>query len=371
MAKHDYYEILGVQRTALGRRDQEGVPKAGPAVPSRQEPGQQGGGGEVQGGRGGVRGPRRPARSGSATTSSDTKECAGPISARSPTSTTSSAPSATSSAAASAARSSTRCSGGRDAAQRRGGSGTGTPGSDLKIRLKLTLEEIATGVEKKLKIKKWKPCDTCGGTGRALGSVADHLPASATGPGKSARCPARCSASSSTSPPARTAAARGASSRNPARRAHGDGRVQGETHDQGVTSPRASAKGTTSPCAAKETSGKRGGPAGDIIVVIEEEPHPRLHAQRGRRDPGSPGQLPRSRARRGHRSADADRTRDAARSSPGRSRDGSSGCGRRAFRTSTVTAAATSSSASTSGSPRRLLPGRSRYSRNWATPQLP
>src|SRR5437867_3289260 len=35
---------------------------------------------------------------------------------------------------------------------------TGTTGSDLKIRLKLTLEEIAAGVEKKIKIKRWKTC---------------------------------------------------------------------------------------------------------------------------------------------------------------------------------------------------------------------
>ena len=47
-----------------------------------------------------------------------------------------------------------------------------TPGADLKVRLKLTLEEIATGVEKKLKIKRWKTCDTCGGSGaRTAGSM--------------------------------------------------------------------------------------------------------------------------------------------------------------------------------------------------------
>jgi len=41
----------------------------------------------------------------------------------------------------------------------------GIPGSDRKLRLKLTLEEIATGVRKKLKIKHFKVCDACGGTG--------------------------------------------------------------------------------------------------------------------------------------------------------------------------------------------------------------
>jgi len=55
----------------------------------------------------------------------------------------------------------------------RGKPQTGAPGSDLKIRLKLTLEEIATGVEKKLKVKRWKTCETCGGSGAQPGTGAD------------------------------------------------------------------------------------------------------------------------------------------------------------------------------------------------------
>src|SRR3990170_1841316 len=46
----------------------------------------------------------------------------------------------------------------------------GTAGSDLKIRLKLSLEEIATGGEKKIKIKRWKNCQTCSGSGARHGS---------------------------------------------------------------------------------------------------------------------------------------------------------------------------------------------------------
>jgi len=46
----------------------------------------------------------------------------------------------------------------------------GQPGSDLRIRLPLTLEEIATGVEKKLKVKRQKACDTCHGSGAKPGT---------------------------------------------------------------------------------------------------------------------------------------------------------------------------------------------------------
>ena len=46
----DYYEILGVERTASDRRDQVRLPQARPQVPSRPQPRQQGSRGELQGG---------------------------------------------------------------------------------------------------------------------------------------------------------------------------------------------------------------------------------------------------------------------------------------------------------------------------------
>ena len=58
----------------------------------------------------------------------------------------------------------------------RGRQHAGTPGSDLKIRLKLTLEEIASGVEKKLKVKRWKTCDVCGSGGARAGSSKSTCP---------------------------------------------------------------------------------------------------------------------------------------------------------------------------------------------------
>ena len=43
-------------------------------------------------------------------------------------------------------------------------------GSDLRVKVKLTLAEIATGVEKKIKVKKFVPCQHCNSTGAAHGS---------------------------------------------------------------------------------------------------------------------------------------------------------------------------------------------------------
>lgn len=43
--------------------------------------------------------------------------------------------------------------------------GQGRPGSDLRIKLPLSLEDIAEGVEKKIKVPKYISCETCSGTG--------------------------------------------------------------------------------------------------------------------------------------------------------------------------------------------------------------
>jgi molecular chaperone DnaJ len=44
-------------------------------------------------------------------------------------------------------------------------------GSDLRIKLKLTLQEIASGVEKKIKIKRYVSCQSCGGNGAQSGTA--------------------------------------------------------------------------------------------------------------------------------------------------------------------------------------------------------
>lgn len=54
--------------------------------------------------------------------------------------------------------------GGMGGRSRRSGSQVNR-GSDLRVRVKLTLKEVATGVTKKLKVRAATPCEKCGGTG--------------------------------------------------------------------------------------------------------------------------------------------------------------------------------------------------------------
>jgi molecular chaperone DnaJ len=147
----------------------------------------------------------------------------------------------------------------------------GTPGSDLKIRLKLALEEIAEGVEKKLKVKKWKTCDTCKGTG-------------AKSPHQKVTCPV-CGGTGELRQVSRSVFGQfvnistcsncggdGRIIQEPCLACKGDGRVQGETTIK-VNIPAGVSEGNYIPLRGEGNIGRRGGPAGDIIVVIEEEPH--------------------------------------------------------------------------------------------------
>lgn len=60
--------------------------------------------------------------------------------------------------------------------QRSRGRQRGTPGQDLNMTLKLTLEEIAAGVEKSLRYKRYIACEYCGGSGADGGSSFNACP---------------------------------------------------------------------------------------------------------------------------------------------------------------------------------------------------
>ncbi len=51
-----------------------------------------------------------------------------------------------------------------------GGARRSNRGEDLRVRIELTLEEIASGAERSIRVKRLKACDTCGGSGVAAGS---------------------------------------------------------------------------------------------------------------------------------------------------------------------------------------------------------
>jgi molecular chaperone DnaJ len=145
------------------------------------------------------------------------------------------------------------------------------PGSDLKVRLKLSLEEIAAGVDKKLKIKKWKRCDTCGGSGARSSEGTATCPV-CKGSGEVRQVSRSVFGQFVNIATCANCGGEGRVVKEPCKACSGDGRVQGESTIK-VSIPAGVSEGNYIPLRGEGNVGRRGGGAGDIIVVIEEEPH--------------------------------------------------------------------------------------------------
>lgn len=155
--------------------------------------------------------------------------------------------------------------------RRRSGTHVGTPGSDLRIKLRLTLEEIATGIEKKIKIKRLKRCDTCNGSGSKPGSNKETCP-QCNGSGELRQVSRSMFGQFVNITTCPTCGGEGRIIRNPCTTCGGEGRVHGESTIK-VNVPPGVAEGNYIPLQGQGNAGRQGGPPGDLIVEIEEEPH--------------------------------------------------------------------------------------------------
>ena len=147
----------------------------------------------------------------------------------------------------------------------------GVPGSDLKIRLKLTLEEIANGVDKTLKVKKQKICDACNGTG-SKNSNYDTCP-TCNGTGEVRQVSRTMFGQFVNITTCPTCNGEGRIIRDKCSVCHGEGRVQGEATIK-VSIPAGVMEGNYIPLRGQGNAGLRGGAPGDLLIVIEEEEHP-------------------------------------------------------------------------------------------------
>jgi len=152
-----------------------------------------------------------------------------------------------------------------------GGRGQGERGSNLRIKVKMTLEEISTGVEKKIKVRKQVPCNTCNGSGaRDSGSVSSCGTCRGSGMvSRVVQTPFGAMQSATTCP---TCNGAGQVIKNPCNVCRGDGRVFGEeTLD--VNIPAGVTDQIQLSMSGKGNAGAKGGPAGDLIISVEELPH--------------------------------------------------------------------------------------------------
>ncbi|MBU6340047.1 MAG: molecular chaperone DnaJ [Bacteroidetes bacterium] len=156
---------------------------------------------------------------------------------------------------------------------RRGGSARprGERGTSLRIRVKLSLEEIATGVNKKIKVRKQVTCNTCNGSG-ARDSASVDTCNTCRGSGMVNRVTQTPFGVMQTAVQCPTCNGAGTTVKNPCNVCKGDGRVFGEeTID--VDIPAGVHEGIQLSMAGKGHAGAKGGGPGDLLITIEEIPH--------------------------------------------------------------------------------------------------
>ncbi len=161
--------------------------------------------------------------------------------------------------------------GGGARARSRSGAPAGERGSDLKISVKLTIEEIGAGVEKKIKIKRQEKCQTCGGSGAKAGSGASTC-ATCGGSGEIRRATRTMFGQFINIVQCSTCGGTGRVIKDPCPACGGGGRINGESTIK-VKIPAGVAEGNYLTLRGEGNAGRRGGPSGDLIVVIEEARH--------------------------------------------------------------------------------------------------
>ena len=156
---------------------------------------------------------------------------------------------------------------------RRGGTRVNR-GSNLRVKVKLTLQEVATGVEKKLKVSKYSTCDKCGGTGAADSSSVASCSA-CRGTGHVTRVVNTMLGQMQTSSVCSSCGGEGKTITKKCSACYGEGIVQNEEVIK-VNIPAGVARGMQMTVGGKGNAARRGGINGDLLVVIDEEEHPEL-----------------------------------------------------------------------------------------------
>jgi len=147
----------------------------------------------------------------------------------------------------------------------------GIQGNDLRVNLRLTLEEIAVGVEKTLKVRRYEKCIHCGGSGaKSSGGTAECQTCRGSGEVRTVSrsmfgqfinvqvCP--------------TCSGEGRVIKDKCPHCQGEGRTKNEATIK-VNVPAGVSGGNYIPLRDQGDAGIRGGSAGDLIVMIEETEH--------------------------------------------------------------------------------------------------
>lgn len=155
--------------------------------------------------------------------------------------------------------------------QSRSRSGGGQKGSNLRIKVALTLEEIEAGVTKKIKVKKQVACKTCNGTGaKDRNSVTTCN--TCNGSGYVRQVKNTFMGQMQTTVVCPTCNGSGKKITSVCTTCRGDGRTMDEELIE-IEIPAGVQEGMQLSMRGKGNAGQGGGSAGDLLINIEEKPH--------------------------------------------------------------------------------------------------
>jgi molecular chaperone DnaJ len=147
-------------------------------------------------------------------------------------------------------------------------------GTNLRVKVKMKLEEIAHGTEKNLKLKKQVSCDVCKGSGAENNKGVQQCP-TCHGTGQIKRVTNTFLGQMMTASACNICNGDGKIITNKCKTCHGEGRVNGE-EVVNLNIPAGVMEGLQLSVSGKGNAAMRGGVPGDLIVLIEEEEHPFL-----------------------------------------------------------------------------------------------
>jgi molecular chaperone DnaJ len=158
----------------------------------------------------------------------------------------------------------------------RGGGGGGrrvNRGTNLRIKVKMNLQEVANGAEKKIKVAKMVACNTCSGSGAKGGSY--ETCRVCNGHGVVTRVTQTILGAMQTQSTCAACHGEGRTIKDKCNTCHGDGVVRGEETIT-INIPAGVANGMQLSMSGKGNAAVRGGVNGDLIIAIEEEEHAEL-----------------------------------------------------------------------------------------------
>lgn len=147
-------------------------------------------------------------------------------------------------------------------------------GSDLRVKVKLSLKEIATGVEKKIKVKKYISCQHCKGTGAENGTAYTTC-STCNGSGTQTRVVDTMLGRMQTQTTCSACNGEGKTITKKCPHCSGEGIIRDEEVIT-LNIPAGVAEGMQLSMSGKGNAPRHGGVNGDLLILVEEEPHPEL-----------------------------------------------------------------------------------------------